>query len=186
MAAHQIVVLSSGSDLDMVDALWRGNDTADVYAAWCALCQERLIAQFHAASRGEHGVCDDKCLLVDAWCGEVFHVNADLMMLFVLVFTVGRYEGVTSMVEDIEEALVERQSGTEDGGKNYLVRRDVHAGYSQRCGYIVRLVVEGLRYLEGLILTDAAYVVAEKKTVLLIVLVANFSHVLAYDAVFFR
>ena len=37
--------------LDVVYALGRGNDTADVDAAWRALGEECLVAQFHASAR---------------------------------------------------------------------------------------------------------------------------------------
>ena len=112
---------------DMVNALFCGDDAADMDALGRAFRQESLVAQLHAATGGEHWVGDDERLGVDAWRGEILDVDAYLAVFLVGIFAVGRDKGVARMVEDVEKALMKRQSGTEDRGQHNLVRRHVDA-----------------------------------------------------------
>ena len=104
-------------------------------------------------------------------------------MALVCVFPVSRYESVSSMVKDIQEPLMERQSSPEYGGKHYVVLRHSHLSLSERCGDSLLCIGECLRYLESLIFTNAHDVVSEEESVFLIVAVSYFSKVHIGDAV---
>jgi len=54
-------------------------------------------------------------------------VYAHLVMLLVGIFAVGRDECVAGMVEDVEKALMKRQSGAEDRRQHNLVSGHVDA-----------------------------------------------------------
>lgn len=51
----------------------------------------------------------------------------------ILVFAIGTDKSIAGVVEDVEEAIVERQSGTEDSGQDNLVRRYIYLCSAQRC-----------------------------------------------------
>ena len=98
---------------DVVDAFRRSDDAGHMDALRRALGEKSLVSQLHAAACSEHRVCYDEVLLIDARRGEVLDVDAYLMVLGVGILTVGRHEGVSRVVEHIQEAVVEGQSGAE-------------------------------------------------------------------------
>src|SRR3712207_2542235 len=112
---HRCLILWEGG-LYMVDAFRGGYNARHVYALRRALGKESLVTQLHAAACGQHRVGNDEALLVDARRCQILHVYAHLVVLLIGIFAIGTHEGVSGMVEDVEEAVVEGQAGTEDGG----------------------------------------------------------------------
>ena len=111
--------------LDVFDTFRTGDDACYVNTLGCALGEESLVAQFHRGTGGLLGVGDNQCLTIDAWCSQVFYMNANVVVFLVGVFAVGRNEGVARMVEDIEESVVKGKTGAEDGCQDNLVGRYV-------------------------------------------------------------
>ena len=48
------------------------------------------------------------------------------------------------MVEDVEETLVERKSGTENSTDDNLVCREINLGYTERGSHVSVLVIQSL------------------------------------------
>ena len=92
--------------------------------------KKRPETQFHAATRGQHRVGDDKRLILNVGSGQVLYMNAHLVVRLILIFTISRHEGVGRMVKHVEESLVKRQTGTEDSGQHHLIYRHPHIGHS--------------------------------------------------------
>ena len=113
------------SFLDVFNTLWTGDDTCYVNTLGRALGEESLVAQFHRRTSGQHGVGYNQCLSVDARCGQVFYMNANVVVFLVSIFAVGRNKGVARMVEDVEESVVKGKAGAEDGCQDNLVGRYV-------------------------------------------------------------
>ena len=51
---------------------------------------------------------------------HVLDMHTYLATFLILIITIGTHEGILRLVEDIEEALMQRQTGTEDGGEHNL------------------------------------------------------------------
>ena len=181
-APYGCLVVGEGL-LDMLDALGRGYDACHVYALGRAPGEERLVAQLHRAARCQHGVGYDERLAVEARRGEVLHVYAHFCVAVVLVFAVRAYEGVAGVVEHVQEAVVEGQSGAEYRCQYYLVGRHADLSRAQRRLHVALLIVERLAYLVGHHLAHARNIITEKQAVKLIFLVAHLSHVLVEDSV---
>lgn len=169
--------------LHVLYALRRGNDAAHMNVARHTLGDERLIAQLHASARGEHRVGNDERFPFDAGRGEILHVYAHLVALIVYILAVGAHESIAGMVEDIEEAIVERQSGAEDGGKHYFVYGHVHLSYAQRRGNVLFFILQRARNLKGLELANTLDVITEKEAVFLILSIAYLRHILIDNSV---
>ena len=115
---------------------------------------------------------------------DILGMDADLGMLAVDIHAEGRDEAVVDVVEHVQKALVERQSGTEDGCQHdvlLLGQGDVDG--TQRCGDGLRLVGQRLGQLVSHQFADTLDVVTEQQAVLLILLVAQFSHIMVHHAV---
>ena len=166
-----------------VDALLGAYHAGDMQGGGSARLGQGLIAGGHGATRGQHGVGDDERLAPDAGRSHVLGVYAHLGMLAVGVHAEGGDEGVVGMVEHMEEPLMEGQSGPEDGAHDQVVGWHVDGSHAQGCGHLALLVVEGLGYLVGHHLADAADVVAEERPVLLVLGVADLRQVLVDDGV---
>ena len=110
-------------------------------------------------------------------------MDANFGVSLVLILAECRNEGIAGVVEDVEETLMERQTGTEDGAEHQLVGRHIHLGNAKRSLDVALLIVERLAQLVGDEFADAHDVVAEQQTVLLIVLVAHLRHILVNDRV---
>ena len=115
----------------VVDARLCGNDATQMELFWYAFGAKGLVSQFEAAARGQHRVGDDEGLVGEVWGGEVFHLDAHALVFLIEIIAVGRHEGVACMVEDVEEALVEGQTGTKHGGQDDFVVRRVGLGLGQ-------------------------------------------------------
>ena len=87
------------------------------------------------------------------------------------------------MVEDVEEALMEGQTGAKHGGQDDFVVRCVGLGLGQRRLYGLFGIVQRLAHLVGHQLTDALQVEAEGASVGLNLDVSQLSHILVDDAV---
>ena len=98
-------------------------------------------------------------------------------MPLVGIFPVGTHKSIARVVEHIEESLVKRQSGTENGTDNNTVGRQTDTCHAQRRSDLLRLIVERLRNLKGFIFANTLDVVTEKKAVLLILTVAHLGQV---------
>ena len=70
--------------------------------------------------------------------GNVFNVNVEV--IFVDVFTIGRYEGIFRMVKIVDEALMKWKSCTQDGGYYGLFGRYVLYGCGEWGLYGYRMV----------------------------------------------
>ena len=90
-----------------------------------------LVGQFKAAACGEHWVSDDEGLIAEVGGGQVFHFDAHALMLLIEIIAVCRHKGVACMVEDVEEALMEGQTGAKHGGQDDFVVGCVSLSFGQ-------------------------------------------------------
>ena len=91
-----------------------------MYVAGRSLREDGFVAQFHGTAGGQHRVGNDEGLAVDVRCGEVLHVDAHHVVGSILIFTISADKSIASVVEDVEEAIVERKSGAEDVARTIL------------------------------------------------------------------
>ena len=167
----------------VLNALGRSHNANHVHLLGSALGEQSLVAQLHRAARSEHRIDDEQCGVVEVGSGKILYVDANLGMSLVLIFAECRNEGIAGVVEDVEEALVERQTCTEYGAEHQLVGRHIHLGNAKWSLYVALLIVERLAQLVGDEFADTHDVVAEQQTVLLIVLVAHLRHILVDNRV---
>ena len=168
---------------DVLYSLRCGYHARHVHALWCALGEECLVAQLHRASGGEHRVGYDERLAFDVGRGEILNVYAYVGVRLVGVLAVCAHEGVAGMVEYVQKTVVERQTGPEYGCEHHLVGWHTDARRAERRLHLAYLVAESLAQLVGLELAYAHDVVAEKQSVVLVVLVAHLGHILVHDGV---
>ena len=107
--------------LDVLDALWRSQDAGYMDVLRGSLGKERLHAHLHADTGGKHRVGDDERLAGKVGSSQILDMNPHLGMLLVGIFAIGTHESIAGVVEDIEETLMERQTGTENRTDDYLV-----------------------------------------------------------------
>ena len=101
-----LVIWECGADV--IDALCGGNDTGDMDMLGSAMGKECFVSEFHRTASGEHGVGDDKYFAVERWGGEIFHMYANLGVGFVLVGAICACEGIFSLIEHAQYAVVHR------------------------------------------------------------------------------
>ena len=130
--------------LYVLDTFWRSEDASHVDVLRGALGKKRLHAHFHADAGGKHRVGDDERLVGEVWGSQILNVNTNLGMFLVGIFAISTNEGIARMVEDVQETLVERQTGTEDGTDDNLVGRKIDQCHAQRGGHLFGLIIEGL------------------------------------------
>ena len=130
--------------LDVLDALWSGKHAGYMDVLRGSLGKERLHTHLHADTGGKHRVSDDERLAGKVWSSQILDMNPHLGMLLVGIFTIGTHESISGVVEDIEETLMERQTGTEDRTDDNLVGREINLGYTKRGSHVSVLVIEGL------------------------------------------
>ena len=135
--------------------------TGHVDVLWGSLGEDGLHSHLHTDAGGEHGVGYDECLAVYLGRSQIFDVYAYLGVRLVGILSVSTHEGIARVVEDIEESLVKRQSGTEYGTYHHPVGRQTDTCHAQRCSDVLRLIVEGFRNFESFVLAYALDVVAE-------------------------
>ena len=95
-----------------LDGLGSGHNTCHMNVGGMAFGHQRLIGQFHRRAGGEHRVNNNQRLVIKARTGDILNVNHKVIGLGE-VFPVSRHKGVLSTVKAIQEALVERQTGTQ-------------------------------------------------------------------------
>ena len=130
--------------LYVLDTFGRSEDASHVDVLRGALGKERLHTHLHADAGGKHRVGDDERLVGEVWGSQILNVNTNLGMFLVGIFALSTNEGIARMVEDVQETLVERQTGTEDGADDNLVGRKIDLCHAQRGGHLFRLIIEGL------------------------------------------
>ena len=101
-------------------------------------------------------------------------MDAHLGMLAVDIHTEGRHIGIVGTIEDVEESLMEGQSGTKHGTEYDIVFRQRNLQGAKRCRHGLGLIVEPLRHFVGHQLTDALYIMTECETVFLVTLITEF------------
>lgn len=93
---------------------------------WGAVAEELLEGAYHALARGEHWVGDDERLAVEAWRRGIAEMDLDTMVL--VVGTECGHEAVVRSIEDVEDALVHRETRTEDCPDDDVVLRELDGG----------------------------------------------------------
>ena len=131
------------------------------------LCEESLVGQFHTLTGGQHGIYDDERLTLERRCGEILDIHAYVGAFPVEIVAIGRHKGVACVVEEIEEALVQRQPGTEYGTENDILSHTLHLTVSDGSLYDLRLIFKEAAHLISLNVAYAAYVLTEAQTVVL-------------------
>lgn len=149
----------------VVNAVLGGDDATQMELFWYAFGAEGLVGQLEAAARGQHRVGDDEGLVGEIGGGEIFHFDAHVFVFLVEIIAVGRHEGVARMVEDVEEALVEGQTGTKHGGQHDFIVGRVGLGYVQWGLDCFLRVMQRLAYFICHQLPDALQVVTESSSV---------------------
>ena len=167
----------------VLNAFGRCHYANHMHLLWGALGEQRLVAQLHRTASSEHRVDDEQSGVVEVGSGKILHMDANLGVSLVLILAECRNEGIAGVVEDVEEALVERQTGTEYGAEHQLVGRHIHLGNAKRSLYVALLLVERLAQLVSDKFAYTHDVVAEQQTVFLIVLVAHLRHILINNRV---
>lgn len=91
-----------------------------------------------------------------------------------VVGTTGRYECAFGSVEVIEKPLVERKSGTQNGGDDHVLCRQVHLGGVDRCLYGLRNIGKCFAYFICHDLSHSFEISPEPHTVVLEFYVSDF------------
>ena len=132
---------------------------------------QRVVGQHERRTRSQHGVDQQQRFALQVAARNVFDLHRELPVLGALA--VGRDERVLRVVEIIEETLVERQPGTQDGGDDNPVVDLLHDGFAQRRFDRPRRVVQFLREFVGRDFADTLHVAAETHRIGLHLSVAN-------------
>ena len=148
------------------------------------LGDECLIGQFHRRTRGEHGVDDNQRLVVEARAGDVLNVHHKVVGLGE-VLAIGAHKGIVGAIEVTQESLVERQSGTQDGGEHHAVVDYASLFHAQRRLDLHLAIAQALGDFVGHDLSQTVDVSAEAQTLLLQYFVAHFAHELTHKRVLF-
>ena len=139
--------------LEVFDGVAAGDGAHQVgVGRLAALFEELVVSDFDGGAGGEHRVGDDEGLAGDLRGRAV--VDLDLEVITLSVFAERGNEGRLGVVEHVENALVQRQTGTHDRGDDELGvvrsdlggaerRDDILDGIIQRPG---NLIAEDLAY----------------------------------------
>ena len=146
--------VGAGDGADQVD----GNG----FAAFLA---EFVDGDLDGGAGGEHRVGQDQGLAFEGRGGAV--VRPDFEIVAGAVLAEGREEGGLGVVEEIEDALLERQAGPEDGGDHERGVAGGHAGDAEGRDDVFLGVGELLRELIGEDLSYAFEIGPETEAVLL-------------------
>ena len=130
-----------------------------------ALLDELVDGDLDGGAGGEHRVGQDEGLAFQGRGGAV--VRPDFEVVAGAVLAEGREEGGLGMVEEIEDALLERQAGPEDGGDHERGVAGGHAGDAQGGDDVFLGVVECFGKLIGEDFSDAFKIGPETEAVLL-------------------
>lgn len=120
---------------------------------------------------------NDKCFAVQVRCGQIFDMYAHFMAFFVFVETVGRHECVVGLLEHIQEALMERKAGPEDGAQYDRVVVQLRRCRAQWGLYVFGGIIQRLADFIRHDFPDSFQVAAEPCPVFLYAHVPEFRHV---------
>ncbi len=101
---------------------------------------EGFVGEYQRRARRQHGVYQQQGLAGEVARRYVFHPDVERAVL--AVAPVGRYEGARGVVEVVEESLMERDAGAEDGGEHDLFVGQHHLGLAERGFHLLRRVAE--------------------------------------------
>ena len=132
---------------------------------------ETLVCDFKRCSCRKHCVCEDEGLSCQIRSAAVLDVDMEVLSLVVL--SVCRYECVLSVVEVVQDTLMQRQTGTENRSHYNLVVRSRDVCYAQRSHVFLMAVFQMLADLISEDLSEPFEVSAETLAVLLDSLVAH-------------
>ena len=104
-------------------------------------------------------------------------------MFTIDIHTESRDKAIVGLIKHIQETLVERQSGTKHRCYHHILLRQGDVEGAERRGNGLRLILQGLRQFVSHNLTDTHDVVAEEKTVSLVILVTQLRHILIENRV---
>ena len=105
---------------DVVDALLAGDDGGDMgVGRRTAPLAQGVVSQNERRTGGQHGVDQQEGFALEVAAGDILDLDGELAVLG--AFAVGGDESVLRIVEIIEETLVERQPGAQDGGDDDAV-----------------------------------------------------------------
>lgn len=139
-----------------------------------AVLAEPVVGDFKGGSGGKHGVGEDEGLAGEVRRTCIFDVYMEVISL--VVFAVCRYESILCIVKEIQYALMQRQSSTEDGGHDDSVVICRYVRYSERGTYILDRIVQGLADFVSKDFPDPLKISAESHVVLLDILVPHLGH----------
>ena len=158
--------------LDILYALLRGKDCSKVGMLRLASTTNQSIVDEHKrCSCGEHRVDKDKGLARKCRGRDALHLHDEATIRTALA--VCRNKATLSIVEEVEEALVERKTCTQDGCHNHLIRYLLHGSNAQRRLDHACRVVQLLRYLVSHNLRHTLHITAEAHRVTLHNLIAH-------------
>ena len=132
---------------------------------------ETLVCDFKRCSCRKHCVCEDEGLSCQVRSAAVLDVDMEVLSLVVL--SVCRYECVLSVVEVVQDTLMERKPSAENCGYDDLVVRSRDVCYAQRGHVFLMTVFQMLADLISEDLSEPFEVSAETLAVLLDSLVAH-------------
>ena len=142
-----------------------------------------VVGNFHRGSRSDHSVCQDQGLAGQAGAGAVFDGYVELINLIIL--PVSGNESALGIVENVHDALVDRQSGPKDCGGDNLGVGSLDAGRRQGCLDFFRRIFQSLTDLVSEYLTDPFEIETEAETVFLDLPVADLRDNIAQSRVAF-
>ena len=148
-----------------------GGDEVDG-GGFTAILDELVDAHFHGGARGDQGIGDHEGLALERRCGAVVHPKLEVVAFAVL--PVGGQESRFGMVEEGEEALLQREGGPEDAGDDDRRVARFHRGDAKRCLDLLGGVGKNLGQFQGENLSDPFEVDAETQTVFLDGRIAQF------------
>ena len=146
-----------------------------------AVTKERLITYLHRHTCSQHRVHHDQRLALHRRSGHILGDN--LQFALGIEAAVGTEESVLRVVEDIEESLMQRQTGTQDSSQHELVGNGVDRCDAQRRLHVGLLVVERLAHFDCHEFADSLDVATETEAILLDVDIADFAQVHVEHAV---
>ena len=117
-----------------------------------SLLAEFLICDLKGCSGGKHGVCKNQNLAGEVWSSDVLDVDVEVLTL--VIFSVGCHECILSIIEIIEDTLMQRKSCAEDCSYNHLVVICRNRCDSERSCELFFRIVEALT---DLVTEDFAY-----------------------------
>ena len=171
------VIAVSEDLLKMLHTLTGSDDANEMGAGGQAASDECLVSQFHALAGGQHRIDEQQGAAVQVGGCDVLDMYIHLAALLILVIAVGGDKGVVSPVEDIQEACVKRQSGTEYCAYDQLIVESGGFGGTERRLHLFLAVIEGFADFVGNHFADTLQIAAEAHTVVLDANVAQFGDI---------